>query len=467
MQDRAGAAVDAEDRRLATRAAGSGRATSSASRRRRPRAERASDSIVGAWKIAPSGRLPPSSCSIAAKSVAATIDVTPRSKKSSVDPDRADLEVALPDLDEPRSSSVRGATKLAARPSAPRAGSGSALRSIFPFGVSGNARARVTVGRDHVRRAASAQTNRRSALDDDRHSSSGITYAASSRPGVVFRATATTALPTAGMAREHGLDLAELDAEAADLDLVVDPAEELDRRRRRGSAPGRPSCRSGRRASRRTGRRRSAPRSGRGGRGSRARGRRRRCSSSPGTPIGTGSAARSRMYSVVFAIGRPIVSGSPGVRIARDRRPDRRLGRARTCSRARRPRSTSPSASASGSASPPQSAFSPARPGQPASSSIRQVVGVACITVAPLRSSSSASRRGSAARLCARDHDARPDEERQVELEPGDVERERRDRDEASSCASRPGRSAIVLRKFTSARCGIWTPFGFPVEPDV
>ena len=35
-------------------------------------------------------------------------------------------------------------------------------------------------------------------------------------------------LAHAGVARERGLDLAQLDAEAADLDLVVDAAEELE-----------------------------------------------------------------------------------------------------------------------------------------------------------------------------------------------------------------------------------------------
>ena len=44
--------------------------------------------------------------------------------------------------------------------------------------------------------------------------------------------------------RQRGLDLAQLDAEAADLHLVVAAAEELDRAVRAGSAPSRPSGRS-------------------------------------------------------------------------------------------------------------------------------------------------------------------------------------------------------------------------------
>ena len=46
------------------------------------------------------------------------------------------------------------------------------------------------------------------------------------------RAT-TAAWVTSGWAAEDGFDLAEFDAEAADLDLVVGPAEELERARRR------------------------------------------------------------------------------------------------------------------------------------------------------------------------------------------------------------------------------------------
>ena len=46
-------------------------------------------------------------------------------------------------------------------------------------------------------------------------------------PGASPRAT-TTASRTAGCCGQHRLDLAQLDPEAADLDLVVEPAEELE-----------------------------------------------------------------------------------------------------------------------------------------------------------------------------------------------------------------------------------------------
>ena len=70
--------------------------------------------------------------------------------------------------------------------------------------------------------------------------------------------------PPPGWPRQRGLDLAQLDAEAADLHLVVGAAQELQLRRRRASAPGRRCGTSARPAARRTGRRtkRSAVSSG-------------------------------------------------------------------------------------------------------------------------------------------------------------------------------------------------------------
>ncbi len=62
---------------------------------------------------------------------------------------------------------------------------------------------------------------------------------------------------------QRGFDFAQLDAEAAQLDLVVDAAEELDRAVRVGSAPDRRCGRAARRAPARTDPARSAPRSAR------------------------------------------------------------------------------------------------------------------------------------------------------------------------------------------------------------
>jgi len=84
----------------------------------------------------------------------------------------------------------------------------------------------------------------------------------------------------------------------------------------------------------------------------------------------------------VFAIGRPIVNGSPSVvtRFAVDQIV---VSVGPYMFHNSKSRSTNASASASGNASPPHNALKPGRPRQPESTSIRQVVGVACITDAP------------------------------------------------------------------------------------
>ena len=130
------------------------------------------------------------------------------------------------------------------------------------------------------------------------------------------------------MAGQRRLDLPQLDAEAAQLHLVVGAAQELDlavgREARQVARPVEPLAGVGREA----GRGRSARPSGRAGRGSRAPGPRRRCTARrarpPAPAAAPGRAGRRR----VLAIGRPIGT----VRACRPRqRPvrrhvDRRLG---------------------------------------------------------------------------------------------------------------------------------------------
>ncbi|MFT3764373.1 MAG: hypothetical protein QM820_02450 [Minicystis sp.] len=129
-------------------------------------------------------------------------------------------------------------------------------------------------------------------------------------------------------------------------------------------------------------------------------------------------------------------------------------------------RSTRRSASSRGTASPPMSTFSSPSPAQPASSSSRNVVGVACSTVMRPASIRAASARPSTAvsRLaistCAPvvsgNHSSRPA-----------MSNERLVTASTQSDASRPGSRAIEARKFTTARCGMATPFGLPVDPEV
>ena len=158
---------------------------------------------------------------------------------------------------------------------------GSARRSTLPFGVSGSASSATNAAgtmysgslcaeRGRAARRRRARPRRARPVGDE--------------PLVAGRVLAhDDHAPRArrAAARSAGLDLAELDAEAADLDLVVDAAEELERRRRAASGAGRRCGRGAPPASRERDRGRSARPSAPAGRGSRARRRRRRCRARP------------------------------------------------------------------------------------------------------------------------------------------------------------------------------------------
>ena len=127
-----------------------------------PSSSSASLSIVGAWKTAPSGSVVPSSRSSRANSRAATIEVAPRSKKSSVTPIGL-ISSSRSQMRTSRSSSgVRGATIVS---SAERSldGAGSALRSILPFGVSGSSSSTTTLEGTMYAGRMSVSARRRSA----------------------------------------------------------------------------------------------------------------------------------------------------------------------------------------------------------------------------------------------------------------------------------------------------------------
>ena len=134
------------------------------------------------------------------------------------------------------------------------------------------------------------------------------------------------------VARQRGLDLAELDAEAADLDLVVGAAEELQVAVGAATARGRRCGTSARRARRRTDRRRTLRGQLRVVAVAARQARRRRCRARPATPVGHGLQARvEHVVALRSAIGRPYgMLGQRGSTVV-DRvvvRPDRRLGRA-------------------------------------------------------------------------------------------------------------------------------------------
>ena len=162
----------------------------------------------------------------------------------------------------------------------PAAGAGSALRSTLPLGVERQRAERHERRRHHVlgqrAREASALTlaHRAAGAPAPRRPPAGRS------PGASSRAT-TTASRTAGVRAQHRLDLAQLDAVAAHLDLVVDAAQELERARPAASAPGRPCGTAARRRSPTTGPARTLAPSAPARPGSRAPARPRRCTARP------------------------------------------------------------------------------------------------------------------------------------------------------------------------------------------
>ena len=109
----------------------------------------------------------------------------------------------------------------------------------------------------------------------------------------------------------------------------------------------------------------------------------------------------------------------------------------------------------------------PACPRQPASSSSRQVAGVAwrnviARVVEPLGEPGAVGGHVAADQL-----DPRADDQRQEELQRGDVERERRDGQQRVARRSSRAAPRIDARKLASAPCVTCTPLGRPVEPEV
>ncbi|MNW62016.1 hypothetical protein D3C74_401190 [compost metagenome] len=123
-------------------------------------------------------------------------------------------------------------------------------------------------------------------------------------------------------------------------------------------------------------------------------------------------------------------------------------------------------ATSGGRLSPPHNAFNRLLPAYPDSSSIFHVAGVACITVIPCVASSSPKTLPSAAsRFVARTTSA-PEISGRNSSRPK-ISNERVVTDKSLSSAVIPGFLAMESRKFVNARCGIFTPFGLPVEPEV
>ena len=123
-------------------------------------------------------------------------------------------------------------------------------------------------------------------------------------------------------------------------------------------------------------------------------------------------------------------------------------------------------ANSGGIASPPHSTFSPSRPCQPLSRSMRQVIGVACITVALLSCKSWRNARPSRA-MSRPAMTAREPAISGRKISSPAISKENVVTATRVSLADNPGSRAMDWRKFTSERCSICTPLGRPVEPDV
>jgi hypothetical protein len=110
--------------------------------------------------------------------------------------------------------------------------------------------------------------------------------------------------------------------------------------------------------------------------------------------------------------------------------------------------------------------LSPGFPSQPASINIRQVAGVACITVAPELASRAPRRMPSAAvsRLAS---STRPPTASGRNSSSTAMSNDRVVTATRVSAEDSPGWRAMLARKLAAARWGTPTPFGRPVEPEV
>ena len=258
---------------------------------------------------------------------------------------------------------------------------------------------------------------------------------------------------------QHRLDLAELDAEAPDLDLLVAPPEVLQRAL---GAPARhvagavhPRFGAGSERSVATNARPSAP----AGPDSRAPAPRRRCTARP--PRRSAPAGPRVEHVDLRVADRPADRHrAPSTCRPDARRPDRRLGRAVHVPQLAAVRQQR-AASSGGIASPPHSTFSPAAL-PAASSSSRHVAGVACSTVPRALERLASSRRG---RARARRSRRAPAEERPQQLQPRDVEGSASSPPAARSDAGSP---AAPWRSGSSAAPRAHPhALGRPVEPEV
>ena len=397
----------------------------------------------------------------------------------------ADLvEAAAPAPRSPRASPrVRSAARRTPRPRSGRlaSGAGSASRSTLPLGGERQRRQDDERGRHHVLRQRRLEVRAQLA----RPSAHARAPARRRRPARLVRRRPRARPPppraTPGCAAQRRLDLAELDPEAADLDLVVDPAEVLQVAVRRAGGRGRRSGRAGSPPRRRTGRARSARPSAPAGRDSRAPRRRRRRTARPArrpAPDGT-----LRVEHVEPQIGDRAADHARRRRpqIGRAHRPvgdvHRRLGDAVHVDQARAARRRGARTRArrlgSSSASPPKITARRASGSAavPASASARiswrnaDGVWLSTVTLSPREQLAERVRRA------ADSGTARPPAGRRGAARPRSPRPRSRTR-RSGTASRRPGRrsrtsASVASNRRTTLACVTTTPFGRPVEPEV
>ena len=193
--------------------------------------------------------------------------------------------------------------------------------------------------------------------------------------------------------------------------------------------------------------------------------------SSPGTPTGTGRSRRVQHVAArALATGRPMET-TPGARLrsAVHGRTRRWSPWARTGSTAAAGGRCSASASSRGQRlAAAQRAQARARRPAGAAAACARSRGVACITVAPRSSDQPRQQRGGVHHLVAAgDHHARARDQRQEQLEDGDVERDGGHGQHHVVRRHPRRRAPWTARKLEQAPCSTTTALGRPVEPEV
>src|SRR4051794_9263218 len=210
--------------------------------------------MVGASKIVTTWTISPSSCCRRLIRMAPVIELPPIWKKLSSTPidSPAMPSTSLHSPASERSNGVRGATRSRA-PSASRSGTGSALRSTLPLAVSGKDSNTTRAEGSMYSGRLLASPWRSSSSDGTAIPGCGVTWAtrltaptAERRPPPPRRRLpgAPRVAPPPRRARrprrhprlahrrlrgQRRLDLPQLDAQAPHLDLVIEPAQEVDR----------------------------------------------------------------------------------------------------------------------------------------------------------------------------------------------------------------------------------------------